>query len=577
LTTIRLRLGAALALALLPILLLGVVEASVAFHRDAEDRRMSLGLAADRSAATARARMASAAVLLQTLAPQAVGFDCAQRLAELRQRLDGYDNLIRLDARGRVTCAAADTPSDPLRGSSDWFQRLKAGESTVVTRAPASLSPAGPAVLAAGPAFEQGRFDGALVAILNLGSLRPDVHDRALPLGTQIALADDQGRFLSRTAAWAFDVPPPPDFAGQARVQGSLIYYGRDSLGRPRVYSAAPLVGDVFVILSAPAEGWFSWARLNPLSGLLLPLLAFTAALLAVWIVADRVVLRWLHYLQRIAAIYAKGRFSVRPIKAEHAPPEIHELAQTLETMAAAIEARDASLRESLFHKDALMREIHHRVKNNLQVITSLLNLQQRTLYDPAARMAMSDTRQRIVALALIYRALYQGPDLKRVDLKPFLAELVGELVLERPAQEGLVRTELEADELIIDPDKLAPLALFAVEAIGNAQKHALTKHGGLLSVRFKVRGEEAELSVSDEGAGEAAPAPQSDGVGRALMTAFARQLKGRMEVGPNTRGGVTAVLVFPTPSLSASPRPAGRGKTKPKVEPTSDIDIEPV
>jgi two-component sensor histidine kinase len=206
-----------------------------------------------------------------------------------------------------------------------------------------------------------------------------------------------------------------------------------------------------------------------------------------------------------------------------------------------------------------------------------LLNLQQRTLYDPAARMAMSDTRQRIVALALIYRALYQGPDLKRVDLKPFLAELVGELVLERPAQEGLVRTELEADELIIDPDKLAPLALFAVEAIGNAQKHALTKHGGLLSVRFKVRGEEAELSVSDEGAGEAAPAPQSDGVGRALMTAFARQLKGRMEVGPNTRGGVTAVLVFPTPSLSASPRPAGRGKTKPKVEPTSDIDIEPV
>ena len=283
-------------------------------------------------------------------------------------------------------------------------------------------------------------------------------------------------------------------------------------------------------------------------------------------IVAERVVVRWLHYLQRIAAIYAKGRFSVRPVQAEHAPPEIRELAQTLEAMAAAIDARDASLRESLSQKDGLMREIHHRVKNNLQVITSLLNLQQRALSDPAARVAMSDTRQRIVALALIYRALYQGPDLKRVDLKPFLAELVGELVIERQAHDGLVRTELEVDELIIDPDKLAPLALFAVEALGNAQKHALAKKGGQLHVRFKVSGEEAELSVADEGSGDSTPALESEGVGRALMTAFARQLKGRMELGPNPQGGVTAVLKFPNPSLppGAAP-PKAKSRSKPK------------
>ena len=120
------------------------------------------------------------------------------------------------------------------------------------------------------------------------------------------------------------------------------------------------------------------------------------------------------------------------------------------------------------------MREIHHRVKNNLQVISSLLNMQQRALTDPAARAAMSDTRQRITALALIYRALYQSPDLRRVDLRQFLEELTAQLIAGemrhgRPA----CRTELTADALEIDPDKLAPLALFAVEAITNAQKHA--------------------------------------------------------------------------------------------------------
>ena len=138
--------------------------------------------------------------------------------------------------------------------------------------------------------------------------------------------------------------------------------------------------------------------------------------------------------------------------------------------MADAIVGRDASLRDSLAQKDELMRKIHHRVKNNLQVISSLLNMQQRALADPAARAAMSDTRQRVTALALIYRASYQGPDLKRVDLRPFLEELTAQLVSGDVVHGPAVRTELSVDALVIDPDGLAPLALFAVEAITDAQ-----------------------------------------------------------------------------------------------------------
>ena len=205
----------------------------------------------------------------------------------------------------------------------------------------------------------------------------------------------------------------------------------------------------------------------------LFPLLTFGLALVAVLVVTDRVVVRWLAYLQRIASLYARGRFRVRPVQAEQAPPEIRDLAETLEHMADAIVGRDAALRDNLAQKDALMREIHHRVKNNLQVISSLLNMQQRALTDPAARAAMCDTRQRITALALIYRALYQGPDLKRVDLRPFLEELTAQLVAGEIGTGPAVRTELAADALVIDPDQLAPLALFAVEAITNAQKHA--------------------------------------------------------------------------------------------------------
>lgn len=552
--TIRVRLIAALAAALLPVLVLGALQSAIGFQREGRALRENLGFAAERSAATARARMEGAEVLLQTLAPGAVGFQCQNRLAEVAARIPGYLNLIRLDRQGRVVCAAGAVPGDAARAERPWFRELAAGGDLTVTRDPGSAYAEEPAVLAAARATgADGAFDGAFAAVISLSSLQPKVTDPTLPRGAEVGLVEKTGRYITTTDPGAFP-RLPEDWRAKVEARGSLVWYGRDALGRRRVYSAAPVVGEeVYVVLSAQSPGILSWAWLNPLSGVVFPLLTFLFALVAVSAVTERVVVRWIAYVQRIAALYARGRLSVRPVHAEQMPPEIRELAETLEDMADAIVGRDASLRDSLAQKDALMREIHHRVKNNLQVISSLLNMQQRALADPAARSAMSDTRQRITALALIYRALYQGPDLKRVDLRPFLEELTAQLVNAEMMHGQPVRTELKVDPLVIDPDRLAPLALFAVEAITNAQKHAFAARGGVLTLNFTVRGEEAELEICDDGAA-AEDALVSSGVGRTLMTAFARQLRGRAEVARNAGGGVTARLIFPTP---AADRPA--------------------
>jgi two-component sensor histidine kinase len=549
LSTIRVRLITALAVALLPVLLLGGVQSALTFNREDQNLRESLAFAAERSAATARARMESADILLRTLASGSTGFQCAQRLGEVTERVPGYLNLIRFDAGGRVACAAADVPADPERATRDWFRRVRAGEDLVITRAPGAAYASEPAVLAAARAeTADGRFDGAQVAVISLASLQPRVRDPAIPAASQVALADASGDYISQTTPAAFP-DLPADWRATA-AQGSWVWYGKDRTGERRVYSAAPILGDeVFVLLSAPSPGLFSWARLNPLTGLILPLLTFALAFAAVSAVAERVVVRWIAYLQRIAALYARGRLSVRPIQAERMPPEIRELAETLEDMADAIVGRDASLRDSLAQKDALMREIHHRVKNNLQVISSLLNMQQRALTDPSARAAMSDTRQRITALALIYRYLYQSPDLKRVDLRAFLEELTAQLIAGEMLHGPQVRTDLEVEPLVIDPDRLAPLALFAVEAITNAQKHAFADRGGTLTVHFAVGEDEALLEISDDGQASE-QAFRTSGVGRTLMTAFARQLRGRSELVRNAAGGVTARLIFPIPTL---------------------------
>jgi two-component sensor histidine kinase len=553
LTTIRFRLGLAVALALSPVLVLGALQSFSEFRRDARAQTLSLTQAAQRSAVEARARVRASAVLLETISPDAVGFRCAPQLAGLLERESGYLNVIRFDRIGRVECAAASVPRDAERRRTDWFERLKAGAPLVVSSAPVGSYGKEPAVLAAVRAVDDnGQFAGAMVSVLRLASLPLGQADSGLPAGSEVALTDATGKLLVVTRASAF-ASPPEGWQEAAEKPGGMLFTARDGTGQERVHAMAPLLDrDVYVELSAPKPGLLFWARLNPFASIILPLMAWAAAWAAVAVVSERVVIRWLAYLDRIAAIYARGRFSVRPVQAENAPAEIRALAHTLDAMADAIVQRDTSLRDSLAHKDALMREIHHRVKNNLQVITSLLNMQQRALTDPAARAAMSDTRQRITALALIYRALYQSPDLRRVDVRQFLEELTAHLTAGEGGRPSTVRTQLTADDLEIDPDKLAPLALFAVEAISNARKHAYGDEGGLIQVRFAVTAEEVVLEIADEGRGDASALDDSGGVGRTLMSAFARQLRGRAEIGRSEKGGVVARLIFPAPEAAA-------------------------
>ncbi len=509
-------------------------------------------LAATRGAETVRQRMASGVVLLQSIAPSNTRGACATRLAEIKSRVPDFANLIRFDAGGHVICAAAPTPDDPDRATRPWFKALAQGATSVIAGDLSNRYTRAPALLASARSEDDaGRFAGAVTAVMTLSSLRTQSVDPSLPPHSQVAIVDGQGHYLSSTDPRGF---PPGGRAPTARLSGNrlLPWVAKDGRGTTRVFTAAPLVGaEVWVLLSAPTQGVVAWAWLNPISALVLPLLAFGLALIAVWSVADRGVVRWIGYLRRVAALYARGRYTVHPVRAIGAPPEIRDLAETLDGMAKALAARDALVHETLAQKDDMMREIHHRVKNNLQVISSLLNMQQRALTDPAARAAISDTRQRISALALIYRALYRGPDLRRVDLSEFLDELTAQLIADAP-HAAKIRTDLSLQPLSIDPDRLAPLALFAVEAITNARKHGMAE-GGLLRISLTIEGQSATLEIADSGrGGEASNAMlEGQGVGRTLMTAFARQLKGELVREPNAAGGLTTRLIFPTPALS--------------------------
>ncbi|MBB5745147.1 sensor histidine kinase [Brevundimonas variabilis] len=540
-----------MALALLPILLLGGFQARGDFREQAAERKADLLLAAERSATEARAKLDSATLVLTVLSPESLGPFCGPRLGTLVDRLEGYDGLYRISSNGAIVCRAeAQTGLSASVTDTLWFERLKGGEDTVIVRSLAGV-PQHPALIVAVRAQRpMGTFDGAMVGLIDLASLQPRVDDASLPAGAQAALTDSSGQILTATdmAAFATVNDGDPSFIEQTRSTETAIFEARDGTGQNRVYAVAALAGrDIQVLFSAPAPGWLSWARLNPIGLVLMPLAAWLTAFIAVMTVSERIIIRWLTYLERVASIYAKGRFTVRPTQAANAPSEIRVLANTLDELADTIQARDAALNEGLAEKDALMREIHHRVKNNLQIISSLLSMQQRALTDAPAKAALGDTRQRISALALIYRTLYQSDNIRHADARDFLTELIGQLVASEAGRGHLVTSSVQADSLLVDPDKLAPLALWLVEAVTNAQKHAFATRGGDLQVRFTVEGETSVLEVQDNGPGPD-QAADSGGVGRTLMGAFAKQLRGSAELIPAPCGGTIARLVFATP-----------------------------
>ena len=535
---IRFRLGLAMALALLPFLIFSAVQLQADFRDEAVARREMLRLAAERSVADQQGRVRSTAALLEVLALEGTGPGCAARLNALDARLRIYDGFARYGPDGVLLCG-----SEGAAPAGAWMEDLRAGRRVVA----APSAGAAPGVLIA-LRLERplGAFDGATAVVMPLGELLPRRDIRSLPAGAEAALVSPDGRVLATTRADAFadmpDVSPPPADTGEAVV----VEHGG------RVYVRASLIDrELHVLFSAPSPGLLSWARLNPIGAFLMPLAVWLAAFVAVMALSERFVIRWLDYLQRVAAIHARGRLSVRPVQADAAPTEIRSLARTLDDLATGVTTRDQSLVKALAEKDALMREIHHRVKNNLQIISSLLSMQQRSVTDASAKAALGDTRQRISALALIYRTLYQAEDLGRADMKDFLDALVGQMVADQAGRGQVIQSSVQSDSLIADPDKLAPMALWLVEAVANAQKHAFTTGGTALAVRFRVDGQTSVLEVEDDGPG-LTPSTAS-GVGRTLMAAFAKQLRGETEILAGPLGGALIRMTFVTPGAPST------------------------
>jgi PAS domain S-box-containing protein len=165
---------------------------------------------------------------------------------------------------------------------------------------------------------------------------------------------------------------------------------------------------------------------------------------------------------------------------------------------------REARVMEAMQEKDILLREIHHRVKNNLQIVHSLLDLQSGQISDAAARDMLRVSRSRIRSMALIHQTLYASNDFAKIDFSQFLDSLIPILVESYGIDSSRVSVRVDADPVRLPIDAAVPCGLVVNELITNAFKHAFAnrERGEIRVALTRLASNEAVLTVSDDGVG---------------------------------------------------------------------------
>ncbi len=177
------------------------------------------------------------------------------------------------------------------------------------------------------------------------------------------------------------------------------------------------------------------------------------------------------------------------------------------------------------------MKEIHHRVKNNLQLISSLLSLQSRYVADPDARELLQAGKDRVKSMSIIHQDLYQGEALTAVNVKKYLGKLSTELVNSYELKANQVQLDLNVEPLDLDVDTLVPLGLIVNELLTNAFKYAFPNgRGGQIWLRLWEEDAQLHLEIQDDGIGYEEATVKDTSFGHKLIKTLVRQLDGNLE-----------------------------------------------
>ncbi len=456
--------------------------------------------------------------------------------------------LLLLDSSGRIACRLGDVPALPS-GALDWNEQVRDG-------AAFALGSLGPAQLAVA-AFAAPN-QSVVAAILPAGwfdaALLPDSADD----DAAAWLLNHDRRIVASRGAVANALPTGAVMISLISAR-QVTLRAKSAAGFRYAYATSELPGGWRLIAATSA----AVEHTEAVNVLLLrageTALLLLAGLTAVVLGADVAFGAPLRRLSRAVSRWQAGEAFI-PGDMTGAPDEVQQLAASFKEATHTLRMKQAELARAEEQQNLLVLEVHHRVKNNLQVIASLLNLQASRIRVPSAKAEFQAARDRVRALATLHRHLYSDGQLHSINMRSFLTELCGQLFQAMGEQEGTrIELVIEAPELRMSSDQAVPLALIVTEAVTNSVKYAFPGgRAGRVSVTLTVDDGWLNLLITDDGVGIPSGKGETesgtrDGIGLQLIRGFSRQLGGTLSVDEEGGGTRYAVrLPFREPGVDA-------------------------
>ena len=442
-----------------------------------------------------------------------------------------------IQANGRMACASIGDAMD-FAEFEDWQDLIRDPRPMVAVNPVGAISGRAVMIVSA-PTFGP---DGAFAGTTSI-SIPHDLADTLRSGGidrVDVALANAAGEIISTSAgpsgAARFEALGlvPRDMTVPLSGAAAIV---ETAAGTQASVAIVPLVEtNIFVI--------GTWAaRAAPLSVSLLgfaapvfPILMWLASLFVAYFAVDRLVLRHLAGLRGRKASFSgqdRGQGSVR-IPA--APMEIQEIARSYNALVERVVDGHGALEASVAEKEVLLKEVHHRVKNNLQLISSILNMQLRTIKEGDAARILRRVQDRVMSLATIHKALYTDTQVDRVRADLLLREIIAGVM--NVGGSHAIKTDIAFEPVALDPDQAVPLCLLVTEAVTNALKYAGAAVGDQISLSVALRetdtGQVTVLVRNSRGpvpGQDGAEGEDGSGLGMRLISAFVSQLGGEMDV----------------------------------------------
>ena len=538
------RLGALLSVAILPLGLISLIQ-NFNLVREAE-RGVELALLGRTSSAAAgeRALLQSALGSADALGPAVLeSLDrpqvCADLMRNFIQRSATYvfAGFVPLDGQSTCNSAWQDEPVDFT--SSAGYQLFKEEPGTLVTSVQSGVVNNRPLVLVLQPLYRDSQMLGYISLSLTTELLRSTHNITFGTEGARIVTFNHRGQILtSDTDAQTStqDILPQNVDLLSLLSRTETNFKARAGNGQMRMFTVVPAVpGLVYALGSwSPKTANVGMFQLSRLGAVTIPMALWLVSLAVAYFAVFRMVLRHITVLRGQMRRFAIGNRSEPPPVLTDAPTEICDVSQTFHNMARILIRDEEQMEEAVAEKTVLLKEVHHRVKNNLQLIASIINMQSRVIDDPDAKRVLRSVQDRVAALATIYRNLYQAEHLDAVEAGRLICDIVNQMVNASVEPGSKLRVETHIETLVLLPDQAVPLSLLATEAFTNALKYAgSAPDQGAPWVRISLTSPKPGKGVLEiANSIDRTDKSGGTGLGSQLIEAFTTQLEGQATAG---------------------------------------------